>query len=41
MKVGLIGVPTNHGCDKDGVQYGPHKLRSSLENVIKIIKYLY
>lgn len=35
MKVGLIGVPTNHGCDKDGVQYGPHKLRSSLENIFK------
>lgn len=35
MKVGLIGVPTNHGCDKDGVQYGPHKLRSSLENTFK------
>lgn len=29
MKVGLIGVPQNHGCDKNGVQYGPHKLWSN------------
>lgn len=35
MKIGLIGVPLNYGCDKEGVQYGPQKLRSSiLENMI-------
>lgn len=36
MKIGLIGVPLNYGCDKEGVQYGPQKLRSSiLENMIR------
>ena len=27
MIINLIGVPINYGCDKEGVQYGPDKLR--------------
>lgn len=36
MKVGLIGVPINYGCDKDGTQYGPKKLR--LNNLVETVK---
>lgn len=36
MSINLIGVPTNHGCDKDGTQYGPQKLRQS--QIIDIIE---
>lgn len=37
MSINLIGVPLHYGCDKEGVQYGPDKLRelgiiNSLEN---------
>jgi len=36
MKIVLIGVPQNHGCDKDGVQYGPQKLvESNLEDRLR------
>ncbi|MEG0857449.1 MAG: arginase [Terrisporobacter sp.] len=35
MKIGLIGVPTYHGCDNTGTQYGPSKLRNS--KIVEII----
>lgn len=36
MKIILIGVPQNHGCDKDGVQYGPQKLvENNLEDRLR------
>ncbi|MFR2795609.1 arginase [Romboutsia timonensis] len=36
MKLGLIGVPQYHGCDNNGVQYGPQKLRTNnLEKTLK------
>lgn len=36
MNVNLIGVPIKYGCDRDGVQFGPDKLRAL--GVIDIIK---
>ena len=36
MNIDLIGVPIKYGCDKDGVQYGPDKLREL--GIIDIIK---
>lgn len=36
MKIDLIGVPIKYGCDKDGVQYGPEKLREV--NILNILK---
>lgn len=36
MNINLIGVPIKYGCDKDGVQYGPDKLREL--GIIDIIK---
>lgn len=36
MNVNLIGVPTNHGCDRNGAQYGPKKLREA--NIVNIMK---
>lgn len=37
MSMNLIGVPINYGCDKEGAQYGPRKLRQSgiMELMIK------
>lgn len=36
MDINLIGVPIKYGCDKDGVQYGPDKLRElGIVNLIK------
>ena len=36
MKIILIGVPQNHGCDKDGVQYGPQELvENNLEDRLR------
>ena len=36
MKLGLIGVPQYHGCDNNGVQYCPQKLRTNnLEKTLK------
>lgn len=29
MNINLIGVPINYGCDRDGVEFGPNKLRKS------------
>lgn len=36
MKLSIIGVPTYYGCDNDGTQYSPEKLRNA--NIIKLIK---
>ena len=36
MNVSLIGVPINYGCDKDGAQHGPEKLRE--KNIVDVIK---
>ncbi|MDR7870968.1 MAG: arginase [Tissierellaceae bacterium] len=36
MYINLIGVPIKYGCDKDGVQHGPDKLREL--GIIDIIK---
>ena len=36
MDISLIGVPIMYGCDREGVQYGPDKLRD--KNIIKIIQ---
>jgi arginase len=38
MNIDLIGVPVNYGCDKEGAQYGPSKLREN--HIINIIKNL-
>ena len=36
MKLSIIGVPTYYGCDNNGAQYSPEKLRNA--NIIKLIK---
>lgn len=36
MDISLIGVPIMYGCDRQGVQFGPEKLRS--RNMVEIIK---
>lgn len=36
MDINLIGVPMNYGCDREGAQYGPSKLRES--HIIDIIQ---
>ena len=36
MEISLIGVPINYGCDKEGAQHGPEKLRE--KGIIDIIK---
>ena len=36
MDISLIGVPVMYGCDREGVQYGPEKLRS--REMLEIIK---
>lgn len=36
MNFNLIGVPIKYGCDKDGVQFGPDKLREL--GIVDIIK---
>ena len=36
MNISLIGVPLTYGCDKDGAQYGPDKLREL--GIVDIIK---
>lgn len=36
MNVNLIGVPINYGCDKEGAQYGPTKLREN--NIVEVMK---
>ncbi len=36
MDISLIGVPIMYGCDRQGVQYGPAKLRE--KNMVDIIK---
>ena len=36
MKLNIIGVPTYYGCDKNGTQDAPSKLRNA--NIIELIK---
>lgn len=36
MKLSIIGVPTYYGCDNNGTQYSPEKLRDA--NIIDLIK---
>lgn len=36
MKLSIIGVPTYYGCDNNGTQYSPEKLRNA--NIIDLIK---
>ena len=36
MKLSIIGVPTYYGCDNNGTQYSPEKLRNA--NIINLIK---
>ena len=36
MDVSLFGVPIMYGCDQEGVQYGPAKLRN--KRIIETIK---
>ena len=36
MKINIIGVPTHYGCDNDGTQYSPEKLRHA--NIIELMK---
>jgi len=36
MDISLIGVPIMYGCDREGAQYGPNKLRD--EGILKAIK---
>lgn len=36
MDINLIGVPIKYGCDRDGVQFGPDKLREL--GIVDIIK---
>lgn len=36
MKVNLIGVPVNYGCDREGAQFGPAILREN--NIVDLIK---
>lgn len=36
MNINLIGVPINYGCDRNGVEFGPDKLRES--GMIEILK---
>ncbi len=36
MNINLIGVPINYGCDREGAQYGPSKLREN--NIVELIK---
>lgn len=39
MDINLIGVPISYGCDRDGTQYGPSKLREyGLIDKIKVVK---
>lgn len=36
MKIDLIGVPVNYGCDREGAQYGPKILRdNNIEELIR------
>ncbi|SHJ59656.1 arginase [Geosporobacter subterraneus DSM 17957] len=36
MNISLIGVPINYGCDREGAQYGPEKLRE--KKIVEVIK---
>ncbi len=36
MKINLIGVPVNYGCDKEGAQFGPSTFREN--NILRLIK---
>lgn len=36
MKLSIIGVPTYYGCDNNGTQYSPERLRNA--NIIDLIK---
>ena len=36
MNVSLIGVPINYGCDKEGAQHGPAKLRE--KKIVDVIR---
>src|SRR5699024_7815706 len=36
MDINLLGVPIMYGCDRNGAQYGPDKLRE--KGIINIIK---
>jgi arginase len=36
MNVSLIGVPINYGCDKEGAQHGPEKLRE--KKIVDVIR---
>ncbi|MBB6218084.1 arginase [Anaerosolibacter carboniphilus] len=36
MNISLIGVPMNYGCDREGAQYGPEKLRE--KKIVEVIK---
>ncbi len=36
MNISLIGVPMNYGCDREGAQYGPEKLRE--KKIVDVIK---
>lgn len=36
MKISIIGVPTHYGCDNNGTQYSPEKLRNA--NIIELMK---
>ena len=36
MDISLIGVPIMYGCDREGAQYGPNKLRD--EGILKAMK---
>lgn len=36
MKIDLIGVPINYGCDREGAQYGPSNLREN--HIIDVIE---
>lgn len=36
MKINLIGVPVNYGCDKNGAQFGPKTFREN--NIVDLIR---
>lgn len=36
MDISLVGVPIMYGCDREGVEYGPDKLRE--KNILKIFR---